>query len=125
MDFRMTVGGDADGGFLVDIHDGTTNKVYRPADTPTIAYASFEALCEHFPEIKDGLAQRDQHQRAELQKAQAAAQAALQEAYEAHAKTEAARAEVAEMKSREGQASTDKPEEKQPEPEPQTEHDQT
>lgn len=47
MDYRVTVTGDAVGGWIVDIHDGTTNAVYRPS-VNSAADAAEEAIAEHY-----------------------------------------------------------------------------
>lgn len=48
MALRITVDGDPDGGWLVEIHDGDAIKVYRPeGDTPLAALSA--ALAEFAP----------------------------------------------------------------------------
>lgn len=48
---RVTVGGDPEGGWLVDIHDGTEWGVYHPeaADAETAKAAALKAHCEAYP----------------------------------------------------------------------------
>lgn len=53
MTFRLTVDGDAEGGWMVDIHDGTTNAVYRPEGPENDREAAMAALAMHFPETKE------------------------------------------------------------------------
>lgn len=44
---RVTVGGDAAGGFLVDIHDGENNAVYSPEGVGNTDEAVAAALTDH------------------------------------------------------------------------------
>jgi hypothetical protein len=46
MEPRITAGGDVDGGWLVDIHDGDRHGVYRP-EAETAEEAREKALAEH------------------------------------------------------------------------------
>lgn len=41
MNLRISVGGDAEGGWLVDIHDGETNSVHRPSGATAIEAARY------------------------------------------------------------------------------------
>lgn len=51
---RLSVGGDAEGGWMVDIHDGEKNGCYRPeGDTPVAALVA--AIKEHDPALLDEL----------------------------------------------------------------------
>lgn len=52
MDLRLSVGGDPDGGWLVDIHDGDRNEVYRPEASKTAAEAAVAALIQHDPGLE-------------------------------------------------------------------------
>lgn len=47
---NISVGGDAAGGYLVDVHDGTKSGVYRP-DAADDHEAFAAALKEHDPEL--------------------------------------------------------------------------
>lgn len=46
MDLRLTVGGNVEGGWMVDIHDGTVNGLYRP-EASTGEEAGIKALLQH------------------------------------------------------------------------------
>lgn len=51
---RLSVGGDAEGGWMVDIHDGEKNGCYRSeGDTPVAALVA--AIKEHDPALLDEL----------------------------------------------------------------------
>ena len=61
MELRISVSGDPDGGWLVDVHDGDVNEVYRPDDThKTAAMAAMFALTEHCPELENDLRAREE-----------------------------------------------------------------
>ena len=49
--FRLTVDGDATGGWMVDVHDGKTNATYSPVGPQTEVEAALAALGTHFPEL--------------------------------------------------------------------------
>lgn len=48
---NITVGGDAEGGYMVDIHDGARSGTYSPAGVDTDVDALVEALKLHDPEL--------------------------------------------------------------------------
>lgn len=50
---RTTVGGDAKGGFLVDLHDGLHNPTYRPEGVKTPDDAVKAALADHAKEFPE------------------------------------------------------------------------
>ncbi len=52
---RLSAGGDAEGGWLVDVHDGVKHGVYRPEGVTSDAAALVAALHEHDPELLDTL----------------------------------------------------------------------
>ena len=48
MELRLSVGGDPDGGWLVDLHDGDKNMLFRPGSScKTAAHAAMAALVEY------------------------------------------------------------------------------
>lgn len=53
MELRLSVGGDPDGGWLVDIHDGDRSEVYRPPgeNVKTVTLAALWALYQHDPSL--------------------------------------------------------------------------
>lgn len=53
MELRLSVGGDPDGGWLVDIHDGDRSEVYRPPgeSVKTVILAAVWSLCQHDPSL--------------------------------------------------------------------------
>lgn len=64
MELRISVSGDPDGGWLVDVHDGDVNEVYRPDDThKTAAMAAMFALTQHCPELEGDFMARDEAMR--------------------------------------------------------------
>lgn len=57
MEMRITVGGGAEYGWIVDIHDGTRNGVYRPdASNATAGAAAIAAVKEHEGFLDAGIA---------------------------------------------------------------------
>lgn len=48
---RLSVGGDAEGGYLVDIHDGTKSGTYNPQDVGDDHGALASAIHEHDPDL--------------------------------------------------------------------------
>lgn len=49
-ELRLSVGGDPEGGWLVDIHDGARHETYRP-EAATLPEALMTAWREHDPEL--------------------------------------------------------------------------
>jgi hypothetical protein len=52
---NISVGGDAAGGFLVDVHDGDKRGVYRPANVEDDHGAFASAVREHDPALCEKL----------------------------------------------------------------------
>jgi hypothetical protein len=52
---NISVGGDAAGGYLVDVHDGDRHGVYRPADVANDHEAFASAIQQHDPELANAL----------------------------------------------------------------------
>jgi hypothetical protein len=53
---NISVGGDVEGGYLVDVHDGDKHGVYRPDGIKDDQSALAAALKEHDPELQARLA---------------------------------------------------------------------
>ena len=74
MELRLSVGGDPDGGWLVDIHDGDRNELYRPTGEHigTVTLAALWALYQHDPSLHGGGPQSVELQEAKVDLAEAA-----------------------------------------------------
>lgn len=61
MELRVTVGGDPEGGWMVDVHDGDRNEIYRPDGShKTPGEAALAALVEHCPDLNSAMHKHDE-----------------------------------------------------------------